>query len=232
MGKSQSEKGYLRRAFLALKTDQGQTHLLHPVRQDMPKNWRISNPHDDHMSLAFCGKLNPAESNHLRSLVREFAKAAEPITISFPMLGTFQNTHPGKQKDDTGDSHIVIYAAPDASAAQKIQSLHYDLAFKVLRPNGFQFGLSKMIPHNTLAHIKDVEGERVGLEKFLTRHPALDIPPARYESIVLMDSCAPDDPNHPEKHGNTYSKYTVIEEFPLGGKASNVKKDTPLQEPG
>lgn len=143
MGDKPSEKGYLRRAFLALKTDQGQTCLLQPVRDAMPASWKIANPHDDHISLAFIEKMTPEETDRLCSLVRSFAAAAQPFSLSFPMLGTFQNTHPGKEPEDKGKSHIVVYAAPDAASAQKIQSLHYDLAYKVLRPNGFPFGLKK-----------------------------------------------------------------------------------------
>lgn len=219
------KKGHLSRAFLALRTHPEQTRLFQPVRDAMPGTWNVSNRHDDHISLAFAGGLAPGDTERLCTLVRAFAAAVQPFSMSFPMFGTFYNANPAQNKKE--ESYIVLYAAPDAAAAHRIQRLHHDLSYKIMRPNGFNFGLRNITPHNTLAHVRNKEEEQARLTAFLEEHHTLDIPPSPYGSICLLDSYDRNDPRHPSRHGNAYTKYTVIEEFPLGGGAAPVPAPLP-----
>lgn len=209
------EQGDLKRSFITLLIDPKQKEGFADIRAEFAeahRDWHATRPVDDHLSLAFTGSVKGVENQkRLDELLTEFAAKARPFWISFDHVGHFENRRRRQGRD-------VLYFAPDEGSSRHIvESLHQDLAFKVLRPNGFKFGRFDVVPHVTFGRIFNPEKHTRDRDKFLDRHRIMHTPQVLVTGFTLADSYTKKHPDAPDPHDKTRSKYFEVKRYEFGG---------------
>jgi 2'-5' RNA ligase len=213
MGKG---NGNHKRLFVALQTSPEHCDSLDAVREQMPltRAWKRTHRQDDHISLAFLGAVSNGRYDELYRALRDFAQDTDPIPLRFTGVYSFLKV-PGNGKPHPEDAWSVLAAFPDPAAYSALQDLHRRLAYEVLDPNGYEFGRTTNMPHNTLARVNTLDVEGAKITEFIRAHGTLTTPEVTYTHLALYDHNK--DRALPYKDAAEITKYDVIETFPFRG---------------
>lgn len=186
------------RVFLAIEPSISQALAYDPVRQCAPDSAKIISAEDAHLSFAFLNTQSPENLRKIFNPLAEYFETVKPFQLTFKGLGSFVNNHqkPRKQNStykkgmstrDAGlKSHSVLYAAPNASAASRLQTMHRKCCYTLLGPNGFPFGRRDMNAHMSLIHLKDTKSLEDDLHSLTERFGDVSAPPSLVRTVALL----------------------------------------------